>query len=76
LILNFYRLIEIGQKKGFVKIEINPALLFITLTEGIWGFYEMVECDTRLSRDCKNLAEDSELLKNQLLSIYLSGVLK
>lgn len=76
LILNFYRLIESGQKKGYVKSEINPALLFITLTEGIWGFYEIMECDTSLSHDCKNLAQDPELLKNQLLNIYLMGVLK
>ncbi|MEK6627131.1 MAG: TetR family transcriptional regulator [Bdellovibrionota bacterium] len=76
LILNFYRLIESGQQKGYVKSEINPALLFITITEGIWGFYEIMECDTSLSHDCKNLTQDPELLKNQLLNIYLMGVLK
>lgn len=76
LILNFYKLIETGQEKGFVKNDINPALLFIAITEGIWGFYELMECETNLGRDCKNLAQDPAQLKNQILNIYLTGVLK
>lgn len=76
MILSFYSLIETGQAIGFVKKEINPALLFIVIAEGIWGFYELMECETSLSQDCKNLAQDPVLLKNQLLNIYLMGVLK
>ena len=74
--LNFYKLIETGQKKGFVKKEINPAFLFISMTEGIWGLYELMECDTSLSRDCKKITQDPIQFKNQILSIYLTGVLK
>lgn len=76
LILNFYRLIEIGQEKGFIKNEVSPAFLFIAITEAIWGFYEIMECKTKLSDDCKNLAMDPSQLKNQILNIYLTGVLK
>lgn len=76
LILNFYNLIEMGQKKGFVKSDINPALLFIAITEGIWGFFELMECETNFNKDCENLVQDPIQLKNQLLNIYLTGVLK
>lgn len=76
LILNFYHLIKTGQKKGFIKTEINPALLFIMITEGIWGFYEIMECDTKLSRDGEKLSQDTEELKQQVLNIFLTGVLK
>ncbi len=76
LILNFYSLIENGKKKGFVKDEINAALLFIIISEGIWGFFEIIDCETSLGHDCKALAQDPELLKNQFLNIYLRGVLK
>lgn len=76
LILNFYQLIFTGQKKGYVRPEVNPALLFIMLTEGIWGFYEIMECQTKLNRDCEELMRDPQQLKKQLLDIYMTGVLK
>ena len=76
LIRNFYKLVEAGQKKGFVKEDINPPLLFIAITEAVWGFYELMECEINLSQDCKNLALNPVELKNQILNIYLRGVLK
>lgn len=76
LIKNFFRLVEAGQKKGFVKEDVYPPLLFILITEAVWGFYEMMECQINLSSDCKDLAINPVELKNQILSIYLRGVLK
>ena len=65
-----------GQKKGFVKDDVYPPLLFILITEAVWGFYEMMECQINLSNDCKVLALNPVELKNQILNIYLRGVLK
>lgn len=76
LIKNFFRLVEAGQKKGFVKEDVYPPLLFILITEAVWGFYEMMECGINLSQDCKDLALNPVELKNQILNIYLRGVLK
>ncbi len=76
LIKNFFKLVEAGQKKGFVKEDVYPPLLFILVTEAVWGFYEMVECQINLSNDCKELALNPVELKNQILNIYLRGVLK
>ena len=76
LIQNFFKLVEVGQKKGFVKEDVYPPLLFILITEAVWGFYEMMECQINLSNDCKDLALNPVELKNQILNIYLRGVLK
>ena len=76
LIRNFFKLVEAGQKKGFVKEDVYPPLLFILVTEAVWGFYEMMECQINLSNDCKDLALNPIELKNQILNIYLRGVLK
>lgn len=75
LILNFYKLVEIGQKKGFVKSEINPALYFILLSEAVWGFFVISECNTKVSKDCEDLLKDTDKLKKQVLDIFLTGVL-
>ena len=75
LIQNFYKLIEIGQKNGFVKPDINPALFFILMSEGIWGFFVISECNTKLSNDCENLLNNTEKLKKQILDLFLTGVL-
>ena len=76
LILNFYKLVKIGQKNGYVKPDLNPALFFILLTESVWGFFVISECNTKLSQDCEVLLQDTETLKKQILDIFLTGVLK
>jgi AcrR family transcriptional regulator len=76
LVQNFFRLVIQGQKNGFIKEDINPAVLFITLSEGIWGFYEIMACKTTLRENCEPLLEDRNELKKQILNIYVMGVLK
>lgn len=76
LVTKFYEIFRSGQKNGFVKPDIHPALFFISLSEGIWGFFQMLECKTKLSNDCSDIANDHSKLKNQILQIYLTGVLK
>lgn len=75
LSLKFFELFKKAQKKGFVKPDINAAVFFITLSEGIWGFYEMVDCKTQTMEQCKDIMTDSDSFKNQILNIYLTGVL-
>ncbi|MBY0555024.1 TetR family transcriptional regulator [bacterium] len=76
LILNFYKIIQLGQKKGYVKESVNPALLFIMMSESIWGFYEVMDCQILLSHDCDEVSKDPAKLKQQILDIFLTGVLK
>ncbi len=75
MILKFIETFTEGQAKGYVKSDINPALFFIAMSEGIWGFFEMMDCRMRLSQDCEELAKDRNEVKNQMMKIYLTGVL-
>jgi AcrR family transcriptional regulator len=75
LIKNFIEMFSEAQKKGFVKKDVNPALFFILLSEGVWGFYEIMNCNTLLSKDCSTLTQDKEALKKQVAEVFLTGVL-
>lgn len=76
LILNFYELINQGKKNGIVKENLNPALLFIMITEGIWGFFEIMDCQTKISQDAQSIRDNPDELINQVLSLILTGVMK
>jgi AcrR family transcriptional regulator len=71
----FFEIFREGQKRGYVNMTINPALFFVALSEGIWGFFEIIECDTNFKRDCDNLFTNQQEFKNQIIKIYLTGVL-
>lgn len=75
LVKNFYNLVAEGQAKGFIRKEINPALFFIMLSEGISGFFEIMSCKTKFTEDCENFLLSNEELKKQILNIYVMGVL-
>lgn len=76
LIQKFYQLFKMAQQAGLVREDINPAFFFVTLSEGVWGFFEMRDCHTSLNKDCADLLKNNEEIKNQILKIYLTGVLK
>lgn len=75
LMQNFFELVKKAQAQKIVKPEINPALLFILLSEGIWGFYELAECPTPLLKDCKDVYESKAKLSQQIALIFIEGVL-
>lgn len=75
LIQNFCEMVKVAQEKNIVRKDINPATFFILISEGIWGFYELMQCDTPLSKDCGQLVQDKNALKKQVTEIFLKGVL-
>jgi AcrR family transcriptional regulator len=76
LIQNFFKLFKTGQANGFIKEDIHPALFFTSMSEAVWGFYAIADCETSMSHDFKPLVEDQHLLCKQIVSIFLTGVLK
>ncbi len=76
LITQFFKLFKTGQAQGFVKKDIHPALFFITLSEAIFGFYMLMDCQTPLVGDCQDLLDNPSLLRDQFMKIYLKGVLE
>lgn len=75
LIKNFYNMFHAAQAKNIVRAGINPAVFFIMLSEGIMGFYEIMDCNTSIKKDCDELVKNPQALKDQVVDIFLTGVL-
>ncbi|AZZ37000.1 hypothetical protein CIK05_09405 [Bdellovibrio sp. qaytius] len=75
LIKNFYNMVTAAQAKNIVRAGLNPAVFFIMLSEGIMGFYEMMDCNTSIRKDCEDLIQDRQAFKDQVVDIFLTGVL-
>lgn len=75
LILKFLDLMKSAQDKKFVRADINPTLFFIMMNEGIFGFFEVAGCKTKLADRYAGLVNEPEELKNQIAKIYLEGIL-
>lgn len=71
----FFSLFKKAQEKKIVRAELNPALFFALLSEGIFGFFQSLSCDTQFKKDYSKLLENTELLKKQILDVYLQGAL-
>ena len=75
LVLKFLDLMTRAQEKKIVRTDINPTLFFVLMTEGIFGFFEVAACKTKLAEHYAGLVSDPEKLKNQIIKIYLEGIL-
>ncbi|OFZ29301.1 MAG: hypothetical protein A2622_07750 [Bdellovibrionales bacterium RIFCSPHIGHO2_01_FULL_40_29] len=72
---NFFELIRSAQDAGVVRSDINPALYFTLLTEGIWGYFLIESCPIPISKEFLHFKNDTEELKKQFFRIYIEGVL-
>lgn len=72
----FFEAFNEGQRRGYIQDGIDPVVFFMTLSEGVWGFFQMSECQMKLSQDCQKHKANLDDFKNQILKIYLTGVLK
>lgn len=75
LIQNFFQMFKAAQAKGIIREHLHPAIFFITLSEGVFGFFELMDCGTQISKDCAEFIKDKDLLKQQVVDLYLNGVL-
>lgn len=64
-----------GQRQGFIQEGIDPGLFFMTLSEGVWGFFQMTECQMKISQKSLDLKDNPREFKDQILKIFLTGVL-
>lgn len=69
-------LIVQAQKKKIVSEDVNPYDFALFLSEGIQGYINAHECETTFMVKCTNLQKDKEKVIDQLVLIYLQGVLK
>lgn len=75
LFKNFLALFEMAQKQKIIKPDINGAAYFVMMTEGLWGLFEMTTCNTKVINHCRQVVQNPKELKNQMLKIYVEGIL-
>lgn len=75
MIQNFFAMFKAAQSKGIVKESLHPAIFFMMISEGVFGFFEMMDCKTQINKDCEEFIQDTNLLKKQVVEIFLTGAL-
>lgn len=75
LVQNFLKLFSVAQKNKIIRPDINGGVFFLMMTEGLWGFFEMAACQTKISDHCEDLHKDPIKLREQIFKIYLEGIL-
>lgn len=68
-------LLRAAQKKKIVKAEICPHDFILFLSEAILGYLNAHDCKTNFMKHCINIEKDEEKLIDQLMMIFLQGVL-
>jgi AcrR family transcriptional regulator len=66
--------VQKAQKKGFVRKELNPLLIFIFLQEALVGFHNMIACNLKLTQNSHGQSKNFKDYQNQLVQIFLKGI--
>ncbi len=75
MIQNFFEMFKAAQAKGIVKKNLHPAIFFVLLSEGVFGFFELMDCETQINKDCEEFIKDKNLFKKQVVDLFLTGAL-
>jgi len=65
-----------GQKAGVIKKEINPDFFFFCLAESFLAYFNMLDFNPQWAQKCYPLSTQNNELKEQMLLIFLEGILK
>jgi AcrR family transcriptional regulator len=66
--------IQKAQKKGLVKKELNPLLVFIFLQESIIGYHTLVHCDLKITEKGLGATKNFKDYQQQLVQIFVKGI--
>lgn len=66
---------EIAQKKKMIRKDVNLLVSFIAMMHAIDGYYLMNKCDTTLTRKCIKVPENADQYGEQIIKIFIEGVL-
>lgn len=69
-------LIAAGQKKGFVRAEINPYVLFFSMAHSIDMYLHLERCPSKALEKIPKLPEELNQYIEQIYLIYIEGALK
>jgi AcrR family transcriptional regulator len=63
-----------AQKKGLVRKDLNPLLIFIFLQEAIVGFHNMMNCQLQITKSPMVHSKNFKEFQKQLVSIFVQGI--
>jgi hypothetical protein len=69
-------LYQAGQKKGFIKKEIDPYIVFFSMVHAADTYFQMSRCQTSVQTKILQIPEQIEQYGEQLSLIFVEGVLK
>jgi AcrR family transcriptional regulator len=71
-VVSLYR---IGQEKGFVKKELNPYIIFLSLVHATDMYVHVNHCTVRPEREIPQLPKDMKAYIRQIYVLFVEGVL-
>lgn len=75
LVRRFYQVVESAKAAGVVKADVDPAVFYIVLSEGLFNFFNWMHFENNFQKDCESFYKNKDLLIQQITTIYLSGAL-
>ncbi len=64
-----------GQKKGFVRKEVNPYVVFLSMVHATDAFVKIGQCETKIQNKLPQLPEELDQYIEQLYMIFVEGVM-
>jgi AcrR family transcriptional regulator len=64
-----------GQKKGFVKKELNPYIVFFSMVHAADTYFQMSQCQTSVQKKILQIPKQMKEYSEQLYLIFVEGVL-
>ncbi len=68
-------LYEAGQKKGFVRKDLEPFVVFFSLVHSVDMYFQMSHCQTSVQKKLLKIPEQMDEYSEQLYKIFVEGVL-
>lgn len=69
------RIYQVGQEKNFVRKEINPYILFLSMVHSSDVYFQVSQCKTGIYEHILKLPEQMDLYIEQVFMVYVEGVL-
>lgn len=64
-----------GQKRGFVRKDINPHVVFLSLVHSTDAFVKLGDCETKMKARVPHLPEEMDIYIEQIYRIFVEGVM-
>jgi len=71
---NLIHVFESAQKKGFIRKDLNPAVLFFSLYHAVTGYLIGIKLKTPMCERCLQLPEEIDSYVDNIMKIFIEGV--